>query len=96
MPKGKRTPYPTEIAAFAGFDGRGNIALGTLRLDRDACQAEIERVAPAVKGYPAPLRILPVYIGTDLNRQLDMPLESPQERAGRVSGGQATEPPAKP
>ena len=66
----KRVPYPTEIAAYAGFDPRGNIAFGTIRKSREDCAAEIERTNPGVAGFPPPLRIMPVFIGLDLNTQL--------------------------
>ena len=80
----KRIPYPTEIAAYAGFDIRGNIAFGTIRSSREACAAEVERIAPTVAGFAPPLRVLPVYIGLDLNTQLDMPLDGPEKPAQRV------------
>lgn len=78
----KRTPA-REIAAFVGVDGRGGIAWGTFRESRAACAAEIERIAPAVGGFPPPLRVMPVRIAFDLNRQLDMPLDGPQEPSER-------------
>lgn len=70
-----RQRHRTEIAAYAGFDVRGNPAWGTIRPTREACAEIVERIAPAVGGFPPPLTIWPVYIGHDLNRQLDIPLD---------------------
>ena len=70
----KRKPYGTEIPAYAGFDQNGTPAWATFRPTREACAEAVERVAPAVEGFPPPLRILPVFIGLDLNTQPDLPL----------------------
>lgn len=53
----------------------GRLAWGTIRPTREACVQEIERTNPAVEGFPAPLRAMPVFIGLDLNTQLHMPLD---------------------
>lgn len=67
-----RKSYAREIPAYAGFDPSGRPAWGTFRASREECAAVIERIAPTVEGFPPPLRIVPVFIGLDLNTQLDM------------------------
>lgn len=73
----QRKPYPTEIAAYAGFDQNGRPAWGTIRPTREACAAEVARVAPAVEGFLPPLSIFPVFIGLDVGTQPDLPLAGP-------------------
>lgn len=75
----KRKTYAREVSAFVGIDAAGNLAFGTIRSSREECAAIIERIAPAVEGFPPPLRIMPVFIGLDLNTQLAMPLDGPQK-----------------
>ena len=71
----KRKPYPTEIAAYAGFDQNGQPAWATFRPTREACAEIVGRYAPEVEGHPPALRIMPVYVGFDLNTQLGLELE---------------------
>lgn len=75
----RRKTYQKEIPAYAGFDASGNLAWGTIRPGREDCAAEIERTNPSVAPYPAPLRVMPIYIGLDLNTQPDLPLAGPEK-----------------
>ena len=72
---GKRRSFDKEIPAFVGVDGRGVFAWGTIRATRESCAEAIERFASPVAGYSPPLRIVPVWIGFDLNRQLAFELD---------------------
>jgi len=68
----KRKTHPREIAAYAAFDGCGNLAFATIRPTKEASQAAAARLSPAVEGFPPPLRVLPIFIGLDLNTQTHM------------------------
>lgn len=74
----KRKTYSQEVPAFVGIDRRGNFAWGTIRPTREGCLEVIERFGGAVNGFPDRLRIMPVFIGYDLNRQLAFQLGDDQ------------------
>jgi hypothetical protein len=65
----KRDQFARVIASWAGFTPRGDLAYATIRPTQEAAQAEADRLSPPVEGFPPPLRILPVFIGLDLNNQ---------------------------
>ena len=67
-----RTQHSREVPCWAGIDARGNIAWGTIRPDRAACAAIVERHNPSAAGHPAPLRVVPVFLGLDGGRQAEM------------------------
>lgn len=78
----RRKKHPQEIDAFAGVMPGGQIAWATVRPTRDACLAMCERFQPTLEGQPSYLRIMPLAIGYDLNRQLAFQLGDDQPRAG--------------
>lgn len=69
-PASKPKDFGRIVQGYAGFDQNGNPAWGTFRPSREACAEIVSRYAPEVTDCPPALRILPVWIGTDLNTQL--------------------------
>lgn len=70
-----RKAHITEVKAFAAFDLRGNLLYGTIRAEKADAAAALERFNPRSDGVPYYWRVLPIYIGHDLNFQhsFDLP-----------------------
>lgn len=79
---GKRKTHQHEIAAYVGIMPGGGFAWATVRPSREECAAMCERFQPSLAGHPSYLRIMPLWIGYDLNRQLTFQLGDEQPRAG--------------
>lgn len=72
----KRKPHITEIKAFAAFDDRGNLLYATIRPTKEAATEALERMNSRIEGLPYYWRVMPVFIGVDLNFQLAFDLPS--------------------
>ena len=77
----RRKKQPQEIEAFAGVMPGGQIAWATVRPTRADCLAMCERFQPSLEGHPSYLRIMPLVVGYDLNRQLAFQLGPEQPKS---------------
>lgn len=64
-----------EVKAFAAYDVRGNLLYATIKPTKDEAEEALERFNPRVDGYPYTFRVLPVFIGCDLNFQHQLDFE---------------------
>jgi hypothetical protein len=65
----KKKPWNKEIKAYAGFDDRGNLLYATIKPTQEEASLITHRFNPPVKGFSYPFKVLPIYIGVDLNTQ---------------------------
>ncbi len=71
----KKKETRAEIPAYAAFDDRGNLLYATIKPDKDSCVKSLHGFNPPVSGHHYPYKVLPVYIGVDLNKQSQFSFE---------------------
>ncbi len=72
MKKSQKSKYEREIQAYGAFDDSNNLLYATVKPSRELCVETLHRFNPRVEGHHYPYKVLPIFIGVDLNTQNDL------------------------